>query len=82
MSDRSPFDPDPGYHAGHRGPRPPKGKIASVADRVRGCIAIALTITCFSIAYNAADQQVQIPCMIAGILYFCTSLAIVFKDMD
>jgi len=83
MRHNSPFDPeDIGHHAGHRGPRPRKQKLATVGDRIRGCIAIALTITCFSIGANATDQQFQIPAMIAGILYFCTSIAIVFKDMD
>lgn len=61
---------------------PPKGKVASVADRVRGCIAIALTITCLSMGANATDQRWQAVYMIAGMLYFVTSLAIVFKDMD
>jgi hypothetical protein len=59
-----------------------KPKIASVADRVRGCISIVLTITCLSVAANATDQRWQAVFMIAGILYLLSTIAIVFKDMD
>lgn len=59
-----------------------KEKLATVPDKIRGCIAIALTITCFSIGANATDQRWQAVSMIAGMLYFVTSLAIVFKDVD
>ncbi len=57
-------------------------KLASVPDRIRGCIAIALTVTCLSIGANATDQRWQAVSMIAGMLYFVTSIAIVFKDVD
>lgn len=59
-----------------------KPKLASVADRVRGCIAIALTVTSISIATNTNDTRTQGICIIAFILYFCTSLAIVFENAD
>lgn len=55
---------------------------ASPGDKVRGVIAIVLTITCFTSANYTTDQQWQASFMIAGLLYFLTSLAIVFKDMD
>ena len=55
---------------------------ATVGDKIRGVIAIALTITCFSVAANTTDQQWQAACMVAGFLYMLTSIAIVFKDMD
>jgi len=59
-----------------------KPKLASVADKIRGCIAIALTISCRTYGANATDQRWQAVAMIAGLLYFVTSLAIVFKDVD
>lgn len=54
---------------------------ATPGDKVRGCIAIALTITCFSLANYTTDQQMLATYMIAGFFYFLTSIAIVFKDV-
>lgn len=59
--------------------RNPNG--ASNSDKVRGCIAIGLTLLSWVLAYNATDAQWQGGFLVAGILYFVTSLAIVFKDV-
>lgn len=53
-----------------------------VADRIRGCLAIALTLTCYTAGNYSTDKQWQVAFVIAGTLYFLTSLAIVFKDVD
>ncbi|MBX9688127.1 MAG: hypothetical protein K2X27_15575 [Candidatus Obscuribacterales bacterium] len=57
----------------------PGEKVSSIADRIRGSIAIALTITFLSLGANATDQRWQGICVIAGMLYFITSLAYVFE---
>lgn len=54
---------------------------ATRADKVRGCIAIALTIACFTGANYTTDQQWLGTFMIAGFFYMLTSIAIVFKDV-
>lgn len=54
---------------------------ASPGDKVRGCIAIALTIASWTLANYATNQQWLATFMIAGFLYFLTSIAIVFKDV-
>ncbi len=57
-------------------------KISSVADRIRGSIAIVLTITAFSIGANTGDRQIQAIAVVAGMGYMITSLYYVFKDVD
>jgi hypothetical protein len=59
-----------------------KPKISSVADRIRGSIAIFLMIASWSLANTTESSQLQVSCVLAGILYMCTSLAYVFKDVD
>ncbi len=57
-------------------------KISSVADRIRGSIAIVLTITAFSIGANTGDRQIQVMAVVGGMGYMITSLYYVFKDVD
>jgi hypothetical protein len=54
---------------------------ASPGDKVRGVITIALTLLSWTLAYNATDAQWQGTFLVAGILYFVTMVAIVFKDV-
>jgi len=56
--------------------------LASVADRVRGCISLVFCIGGFTVAYNAPDTQWQAFGMIVGFLCMLTTLAIMFKDFD
>lgn len=56
--------------------------LASVADRVRGLIALVLCIGSFTGANYAQNVQWQIFFMIVGILSMCLTVGIVFKDMD
>lgn len=56
--------------------------LASVGDRIRGCIALVFCIGGFTVAYNAPDTQWQAFGMIVGFLSMLTTLGIVFKDMD
>lgn len=59
-----------------------KPKLATRDDKIRGCISLALTIACLSFAYWQADQKFAVPGLVAGMLYFMTTLAIMFKDVD
>jgi hypothetical protein len=63
---------------GHKG----DPKVATIPERIRGAISMALTITCMSVSCNATDQRWQIVFLIAGMLYFLTTIAIVFDRMD
>ena len=56
--------------------------LASVADRIRGCIAIALTIGSFTGANYAQNNQWLAFFMILGFLSMITTIGIVFKEMD
>ena len=57
-------------------------KLATVGDRIRGCIAIALCIGSFTAANYATDQRWLGVFMICGFFYMLTSIAIVFKNFD
>ena len=58
------------------------GKLATVGDRVRGCIAFALTIACVTGACNTDSRQWQASFLFGMVLYLCTGLAIVGESMD
>jgi len=60
----------------------PTGKVASVPDRIRGAIVAVLTIACYAAGANTTDSQLQVTFVIAGTLYFMTTLAMMFKDVD
>lgn len=55
-------------------------KVSSVAQRIRGAITAILAITAFTIGANAATQNVQVACIIAGMLYLMTTLVFVFEN--
>ena len=57
-------------------------RLATVPERIRGAIAMVLTITCFSVSCNSTDAQWQMTFMIAGLLYFLTTIVIVFDKFD
>lgn len=61
-----------------RGPN----NVASIPERIRGCIAIALTIACFSFGANVTNQAWQAGFIVSGMLYMLTALAIVFDKYD
>ncbi|CAN5127394.1 hypothetical protein BH11CYA1_BH11CYA1_06520 [soil metagenome] len=56
--------------------------IATVPERIRGAIAAVLTITCFSISCNNTDAQWQVTFLVAGLLYFLTTIVFVFDKFD
>jgi hypothetical protein len=60
----------------------PKGKVASVPERIRGGIAALLTLTCLTAAANTHSAQWAATFGIAGILYLLTTVAHVFGNMD
>ncbi|MBS1994611.1 MAG: hypothetical protein JSS83_29060 [Cyanobacteria bacterium SZAS LIN-3] len=60
----------------------PVGPVSSVADRITGAITAILTITFFSISANTHDAQVQMWGLVSGMLYFMTTLALVFEHAD
>ena len=60
--------------------RKPQGKIATIPERIRGSIAIVLTITAFTLGNYATSTQWQATCVIAGMFYMLTSLAYVFEN--
>lgn len=58
----------------------PEG-LASVSDRIRGCIAIVCTIGSFTCANYAENNQWLAFFMIFGFLSMITALGIVFKEV-
>jgi hypothetical protein len=60
----------------------PTGKVASIPDRIRGSIALVLTLSAFTWADWTNDRQWQMTCMVAGFFYMLTTIAYVFKDVD
>ena len=63
------------HYAPAKAPKPP-----TTAERIRGITAIVLTITCFSVACNTHDSQLQLSGLVAGILFMLTTIAIVFDE--
>ncbi|MBX9688680.1 MAG: hypothetical protein K2X27_18370 [Candidatus Obscuribacterales bacterium] len=58
-------------------------KIATVDERIRGAIAMALTIGTLGWAsQHPGEPRLQIAGIIAGLLYLMTTITIVFKDVD
>jgi hypothetical protein len=57
-------------------------KLATVPERIRGGIAALLTITCLTASCNNTDAQWQVTFLIAGMLYFMTTLVFVFDNYD
>ena len=58
------------------------GGLATIPDRIRGCIAIFLCIASLTWGCNTDDRQWQVSCIIAGIFYMMTALVIVFEKYD
>lgn len=61
--------------------RNPDG-VASVGDRIRGCIALACCIGGFVGGYHAENVQWQAFFMIVGFLCMITAIGIIFKEAD
>ncbi|MBY0358537.1 MAG: hypothetical protein K2W82_11095 [Candidatus Obscuribacterales bacterium] len=57
-------------------------KVTSIPDRIRGSIAIVLTLSCLTAGNYATDKQWQAGLVFAGVFYMMTALAYVFKDVD
>lgn len=51
-------------------------------ERFRGITSFALTIGAFTLGYNQTDEKWVAACIIAGILFMLTTLAIVFEKVD
>ena len=60
--------------------RKPQGKVATIPERIRGGIAMVLTVTAFTLGNYTTDTQLQVTFVIAGMLYMCTTLAYVFEN--
>ena len=60
----------------------PRGKVAPVADRIRGAITAFLTIVCLTASANTHDAQWQATFGIAGLIYFVTTAAMMFDSVD
>lgn len=60
--------------------QPDPSGLASVSDRVRGCITMVLTIASFTCANYAVDNQWLAFFMINGFLNMLVTLGIVFKE--
>lgn len=61
--------------------RNPSG-LASVGDRIRGCIAIAFCIGGFTGANYSENNQWLAFFMIVGFMSMLTAIGIVFKEQD
>jgi hypothetical protein len=61
---------------------PPKGKVSSVADRIRGSITAVLFLACFTLGATTHSAQWQLTFIIAGVLYLLTTLGMVFEHAD
>ena len=59
---------------------PPTGKVASVADRIRGSITAVLTIACLTAGANTHSAQWQVTFIIAGVLYLLTTMGMVTEN--
>jgi hypothetical protein len=62
--------------------QPPKGKVAPVADRIRGAITAFLALACLTAAANTHDAQWCVTFGIAGIIYFITTGAMMVGSVD
>ena len=60
----------------------PKGKVAPVADRIRGAITALLTLTCLTASATTHDAQWAATFGIAGIIYLITTAAMMFEHVD
>jgi len=56
--------------------------LASIPDRIRGCISLVVCITSFTCANYSTDNQWVTFFMIMGVLNMCVTLGIMFKDQD
>jgi hypothetical protein len=59
---------------------PNKSGLATVGDRVRGCIAMVITIASFTCANYAVDNQWLAFFMINAFLNMLVTIGIVFKE--
>lgn len=63
--------------------QPNPNGLASVGDRIRGCISLAICIGSFTAAnYSFHSQQWMAFFMITGFLNMLVTLGIMFKDME
>ena len=58
----------------------PQGKVATIPERIRGGIAMVLTIAAFTAGNYTTSSQLQVTFVIAGALYMMTALAYVFEN--
>lgn len=54
----------------------------SFEERARGITAAVLTLGAFSLGYNMTDEKWLVACLVAGLLYLLTTVAIVFEKVD
>lgn len=57
-------------------------KLATRDDKIRGCISLVLMFAGYIFAFYQTDQALAAGGICAGVLYMCTTFAIVFKDVD
>ena len=60
--------------------QPDPSGLASISDRVRGCITLVITIASLTAANYAVDNQWLAFFMINGMLNFLVTNGIVFKE--
>ncbi|MDZ4833946.1 MAG: hypothetical protein SGJ27_09220 [Candidatus Melainabacteria bacterium] len=60
--------------------QPDPSGLASISDRVRGCITLVITIASLTAANYAVDNQWLAFFMINGMLNFLVTIGIVFKE--
>lgn len=56
--------------------------LASVGDRIRGCISVVICISSLTCANYSTDNQWLAFFMLTGMLNMLVTIGIMFKDMD